>query len=172
MSSPAGARWGRVRKSHGAQVGVCPEHDVFFDKLTVREHLYLFATFKGLSRQQCKREVARIVKLFGLESKKGVLTRDLSRGNQRLLSVATALVGRPAVVLLDEPSSGMDIWSRRVVWSALEEAKSHGQVVIMTTLFTAEAEQLADTIAILHEGQLAAKGSATYLKTLFAIGCA
>ena len=172
VSSSAGANWRRVRARQGAQVGVCPEHDVFFDKLTVKEHLYLFASFKGLSRKECNSEVNRVIHQFGFEIKKDTMTRSLSQGSKRLLSVATALVGRPAVVLLDEPSSGMDLWSRRVVWSALEEAKSNGQVVIMTTLFTDEAEVLADTIAILHDGELAAKGSALQLKKLFAVGYA
>ena len=100
-----------------ASLGLCPQFDVLFDSLTVEEHLYFFATLKGLSGTDLKKDVDTFVNDLDLIPKRQAQAQTLSGGQKRALSVAIALVGGSKVVILDEPTSGMDPYKRRHTWS-------------------------------------------------------
>eukprot|EP00743_Colponemidia_sp_Colp-15_P004647 GILK01005008.1.p1 GENE.GILK01005008.1~~GILK01005008.1.p1 ORF type:complete len:2608 (-),score=498.63 GILK01005008.1:139-7962(-) len=154
-----------IRKS----LGVCPQHDVLFPDLTVREHLWLYAAFKGMKRADIKQAIEQKIADVGLTEKRDVLSKNLSGGMKRKLSVAIALIGDSKLVILDEPTSGMDPFSRRSTWNILKNNKE-GRVIILTTHFMDEADILGDRIAIMGDGKLQCCGSSLYLKSRFGVG--
>ncbi len=101
-------------------LGVCPQHDVLFADLTVEEHLQLFAGLKGVPAKDVPAAVSKAIATVGLTEKVKVLSSALSGGMKRKLSVAIALIGDSKVVILDEPTSGMDPYSRRSTWQMLK----------------------------------------------------
>nr|XP_021553674.1 ATP-binding cassette sub-family A member 3-like [Neomonachus schauinslandi] len=149
----------QIRKS----LGLCPQHDVLFDNLTVTEHLYFYAQLKGLSRQKCPEEVQRMLHVLGLEDKQDSLSRFLSAGMKRKLSIGIALIAGSKVLMLDEPTSGMDAISRRAIWDLLQQHKSD-RTVLLTTHFMDEADLLGDRVAIMAKGELQCCGSSLFLK--------
>lgn len=120
-----------------ASLGLCPQHNILFDELTVREHIVFFSHLKGLDSKQVKDEVDKYVKLIDLEPKINALSKTLSGGMKRKLCVCIALCGRSKVVLLDEPTSGMDPASRRSLWDMLREEKQ-GRTLLLSTHFMDE----------------------------------
>ncbi|KAL3895153.1 MAG: hypothetical protein SGPRY_013592, partial [Prymnesium sp.] len=134
-------------------LGICPQHDVLYPSLTVSEHLSLFATLKGVPRSSLPAAVSSMLHEIGLDEKKHALSRALSGGMKRKLSVGCALIGGSRAVLLDEPSSGMDPSSRRSMWELLRGAKE-GRVLVLTTHYMDEADLLADRIAVMSQGKL------------------
>lgn len=148
-------------------MGICPQHDVLFDNLTVLEHLRLFERIKGLraSNHSLKERAIEV----GLGQYLHTKSAALSGGNKRKLSVAIALCGDPQFLILDEPTSGMDPYSRRATWELLRR-KRIGRVTLLTTHFMDEAEILADRIAVLKEGRLQCSGTGLFLKERFGLG--
>lgn len=122
-----------------ASLGLCPQHNILFDELTVREHIVFFSKLKGLDSQEIKEEVEKYVKLIDLMPKINSLSKTLSGGMKRKLCVCIALCGRSKVVLLDEPTSGMDPASRRALWDMLREEK-HGRTILLSTHFMDEGK--------------------------------
>ncbi|KAJ0391642.1 hypothetical protein ATCC90586_011398 [Pythium insidiosum] len=148
-------------------MGVCPQHDVLFPDLTVEEHLLFFATIK---RQRLSAEdIDRALDAVALRGARRVLSKSLSGGQKRKLSVALALLGESPLVFLDEPTSGMDPYSRRFMWDLLRRQRE-GRVMVLTTHFMDEADVLGDRIAILADGRLRCVGSSLFLKTRFGAG--
>jgi len=154
-----------IRKS----LGVCPQHDVLFDSLTVQEHLELYAVFKGVAPKECQQEIDHILDELELKDKRNTLSKDLSGGQKRKLSVGIAFVGGSKFILLDEPSSGLDTSARRKVWDMLKNQK-HGKVILLTTHYMDEADYLGDRIAIMGEGKIQCLGSSLFLKNKFGVG--
>mmetsp|Transcript_7608 Transcript_7608/g.12112 ORF Transcript_7608/g.12112 Transcript_7608/m.12112 type:complete len:1794 (-) Transcript_7608:303-5684(-) len=150
-------------------LGVCPQHNILYDLLTVTEHLYLFARMKGVPRQEIPVTVQRLIEEVGLTEKVNTYSSNLSGGMKRKLSVAIALIGGSSTVILDEPTSGMDPYSRRSTWEMLKMAKN-GRVLVLTTHFMDEADQLGDRIAIMHKGLIKCCGSSLFLKTRYGVG--
>jgi len=150
-------------------LGICPQHNVLFDTLTVREHLELLAVLKGTPAALISRAVEDKIAEVGLSAKSDTYSAALSGGMKRKLSVGMALIGDSKVVFLDEPTSGMDPYSRRSTWDLLKRAKV-GRVIVLTTHFMDEADLLGDRIAILANGVLRACGSSLFLKNQFGIG--
>lgn len=150
-------------------LGVCPQHDVLFPELTVSEHLTMFASFKGVPRGEIRDEVNRMIESVGLTEKKNVAAKLLSGGQKRKLSVSIAFIGGSRVVFLDEPTSGMDPYSRRFTWNIIRQHKE-GRVVVLTTHFMDEADLLGDRIAIMGDGKLICCGSSLYLKNQYGVG--
>lgn len=150
-------------------LGLCPQHNILFDELTVREHIEFFGRLKGLDRQAIRLEVDKYVRLIGLESKKDATAATLSGGMKRKLSVCVAFCGGSKVVLCDEPTSGMDPASRRSLWDVLKAEKA-GRTVLLSTHFMDEADVLGDRIAIMANGKLKCTGSSYFLKKRFGVG--
>lgn len=120
-----------------ASLGLCPQHNILFDELTVKEHIEFFSQLKGLNNMEVKEEVDKFVKLIDLMPKINSLSKTLSGGMKRKLCVCIALCGRSKVVLLDEPTSGMDPASRRALWDMLREEK-RGRTLLLSTHFMDE----------------------------------
>ena len=154
-----------IRKS----LGVCSQQDVLFDRLSVEEHLQLYANLKGVEKDKMREEVERYLQQVGLEEKRSAWAGSLSGGQKRKLCVALALIGGSRIVFLDEPTSGMDPYSRRHTWEVLRLNKE-GRVIIFTSHFMDEADILADRIAIMSDGRLRCCGSSLFLKSRFGIG--
>lgn len=155
----------KIRQS----LGVCPQHNVLFDLLTVKEHLQLFGRIKGLSGPQLDAAVSQMIADVGLTEKADAKSAVLSGGQKRKLGVGIALIGDSKVVFLDEPTSGMDPYSRRATWELLRRGKK-GRVIILTTHFMDEADQLGDRIAIMAKGQVRCCGSSLFLKSRYGVG--
>lgn len=150
-------------------LGVCPQHDILFPDLTVEEHLTMFASFKGVPSKECKQEVENMIQSVGLTEKRKIRSKFLSGGQKRKLSVGIAFIGGSKVVFLDEPTSGMDPYSRRFTWNVIRQHKE-GRVIVLTTHFMDEADMLGDRIAIMGDGKLQCCGSSLFLKNLFGVG--
>jgi len=150
-------------------LGVCPQHDVLFDNLTVKEHLELFATFKGMDKNLIAPEIDKMISDLDLEDKRDYLAKNLSGGQKRKLSIGIAFIGGSKFILLDEPSSGMDTSARRRLWDMLKNYK-HGKVVLLTTHYMDEADYLGDRIAIMGEGKIQCLGRPLFLKNKFGVG--
>ncbi|KAI9984335.1 hypothetical protein PInf_005683 [Phytophthora infestans] len=150
-------------------IGICPQHDVLFQDLTVEEHLLLFGTMKQIPRKQLQLNVDKMIESVGLTEIRHALAKTLSGGQKRKLSVALAFLGGSKLVFLDEPTSGMDPYSRRFTWNLLQQSRED-RVIVLTTHFMDEADILGDRIAILADGQLRCAGSSLFLKNRFGAG--
>ncbi|XP_068090529.1 phospholipid-transporting ATPase ABCA1 isoform X4 [Hyperolius riggenbachi] len=150
-------------------LGVCPQHNVLFDMLTVEEHIWFYARLKGLSEDKVKAEMEQMVIDVGLPNKKKYKTNQLSGGMQRKLSVALAFVGGSKVVILDEPTAGVDPYSRRGIWELLLKYRQ-GRTIILSTHHMDEADILGDRIAIISHGKLCCVGSSLFLKNQLGTG--
>ncbi|KAM4555209.1 phospholipid-transporting ATPase ABCA1-like isoform 2-T2 [Odontesthes bonariensis] len=150
-------------------LGVCPQHNVLFSMLTVEEHIWFYARLKGLSEEQVKGEIEQILQDTGLPHKRKSRTSTLSGGMQRKLSVALAFVGGSKVVILDEPTAGVDPYARRGIWDLLLNYRQ-GRTIILSTHHMDEADILGDRIAIISHGKLCCVGSSLYLKNQLGTG--
>lgn len=150
-------------------IGICPQHDVLFPDLTVEEHLLLFGTMKLVPRKALRTTVDKMIESVGLTEIRHALIKTLSGGQKRKLSVALALLGGSSLVFLDEPTSGMDPYSRRFTWNLLQQSREN-RVIVLTTHFMDEADILGDRIAILADGHLQCAGSSLFLKKRFGAG--
>ncbi|KAG7459155.1 ATP-binding cassette sub-family A member 1-like isoform X1 [Solea senegalensis] len=150
-------------------LGVCPQHNVLFSMLTVEEHIWFYSRLKGLSEQQVKGEIEQILQDTGLPHKRKSRTSTLSGGMQRKLSVALAFVGGSKVVILDEPTAGVDPYARRGIWDLLLKYRQ-GRTIILSTHHMDEADILGDRIAIISHGKLCCVGSSLYLKNQLGTG--
>ncbi|KAK2086827.1 Phospholipid-transporting ATPase abca7 [Saguinus oedipus] len=155
-----------VRSSMAAirpHLGVCPQYNVLFDMLTVGEHIWFYGRLKGLSASAVGPEQDRLLQDVGLVPKRSVQTRHLSGGMQRKLSVAIAFVGASQVVILDEPTAGVDPASRRGIWELLLKYRE-GRTLILSTHHLDEAELLGDRVAVVAGGRLCCCGSPLFLR--------
>uniref|UniRef100_A0A7N6BW12 ABC transporter domain-containing protein n=1 Tax=Anabas testudineus TaxID=64144 RepID=A0A7N6BW12_ANATE len=150
-------------------LGMCPQHNVLFNELTVEEHIYFYARLKGRSRDEVKIEMDQMIKDVGLPHKRKDLAKNLSGGMQRKLSVAIAFVGGSKIVILDEPTAGVDPYARRGIWDLLLKYKQ-GRTIILSTHHMDEADILGDRIAIISSGKLRCCGSSLFLKKCFGSG--
>lgn len=150
------------------RVGFCPQFDVLFERLTVEEHLYFYGIVKG-ARNELNEEIEQLLKQSGLDRHRRKLSKALSGGYKRKLSLAIAMIAKSKVLILDEPTSGMDPESRRKVWDFLQLIR-HDRLILMTTHHMEEADALGDRIAVMSLGQVRCCGSALFLKKLFNAG--
>ncbi|XP_055968962.1 phospholipid-transporting ATPase ABCA7 [Sorex fumeus] len=144
-------------------LGICPQYNVLFDRLTVAEHVWFYGRLKGLSASTLRLEQSRLLGDVGLTLKYNTETRHLSGGMQRKLSVAIAFVGGSKVVFLDEPTAGVDPASRRSIWELLLKYRE-GRALILSTHHLDEAELLGDRVAIMAAGRLCCCGSPLFLR--------
>ncbi|XP_060886982.1 phospholipid-transporting ATPase ABCA1-like [Labrus mixtus] len=150
-------------------LGMCPQHNVLFNELTVEEHIYFYSRLKGRSRDEVKIEMDQMIKDVGLPHKRHDLVKNLSGGMQRKLSVAIAFVGGSKIVILDEPTAGVDPYARRGIWELLLKYKQ-GRTIILSTHHMDEADILGDRIAIISHGKMRCCGSSLFLKKCFGSG--
>ena len=144
------------------KLGICPQHDTLFEDLNIREHLEIFSIFKGVKSSKVEHEVNRTLRDFQIENIQYMIARNLSAGQRRKLSIAISLIGGSEVIFLDEPSSGMDITSRRNLWEILKR-QCDGKMIILTTHYMEEASVLGKRIGIFHAGQMKCIGSPLFL---------
>nr|QUF59428.1 ATP-binding cassette transporter Abca3-2 [Brachionus angularis] len=149
-------------------IGFCPQYNLLFDDLTVYEHLIFFSKLKENFNEQ---EIDNMLDIINLSDKKHALAKTLSGGMKRKLSVAIAFIGNSSIVILDEPSSGMDPQARHSTWSLLQKFKKEKKcTILLTTHFMDEADFLGDRIAIMSKGTLRCCGSPSYLKSKYGSG--
>ncbi|HKG09171.1 MAG TPA: ABC transporter ATP-binding protein [Gaiellaceae bacterium] len=136
------------------RIGVVLQHDELYWTFTVRECVELFAGY-----YERPRDPSEVVRLVGLEEKAGARVKTLSGGQKRRLDLAVALVGDPELLFLDEPTTGFDPGARRVAWDTIRSLRALGKTILLTTHYIEEAQQLADRVAVLREGRIAALGT-------------
>jgi ABC-type multidrug transport system ATPase subunit len=153
-------------------IGYCPQFDALVEKMTVVEHLSLYGRMKGLTGDDLQMAIQDKLREMSLLEYRDRAAGSCSGGNKRKLSVGMAVIGEPPVIFLDEPSTGMDPFARRFMWSAIRDLaeKRKQSVVVLTTHSMDEAEALCSTIAIQVDGQLRCLGSAQQLKSQYGHG--
>eukprot|EP00742_Colponemidia_sp_Colp-10_P005314 GILJ01005677.1.p1 GENE.GILJ01005677.1~~GILJ01005677.1.p1 ORF type:complete len:1586 (+),score=373.31 GILJ01005677.1:210-4760(+) len=144
-------------------IGFCPQHNILWADLTCMEHLQYFARLKGYSGAEVDEEAIEMLRKVDLLDKKDVFSKNLSGGQKRKLSVAIAFMGKARLVLLDEPTAGMDVAARRHTWDVLKEM-SKGRTILLTTHYMDEADLLGSRIAIMSKGSLHSYGTPMHLK--------
>ncbi|KAM9222080.1 ATP-binding cassette sub-family A member 10-like [Leptosomus discolor] len=149
-------------------IGICPQFNVQFEVLTVKENLKAFAEIKGIKSEEAEREVQNILELLDISNIQDTQAEKLSGGQKRKLSIGIAMLGNPQVLFLDEPTAGLDPLSRHQVWSLLKEHRD-GRVILISTRFTDEADILADRKAFISHGRLKCVGSSLFLKKKWGI---
>ncbi|XP_023569920.1 ATP-binding cassette sub-family A member 8-A-like [Octodon degus] len=149
--------------------GVCPQVNVQFDFLTVRENLRLFAKIKGIQPHEVDNEVQRVLQELEMKTIQDSLAENLSGGQKRKLTFGIATLGDPRIFLLDEPTAGLDPFSRHRIWNFLKERKAD-RVILFSTQFMDEADILAERKVFLSQGRLKCAGSSLFLKKKWGIG--
>lgn len=140
-------------------MGVTPQEAGVFERLTVREHLELFARLKGLSKREARESSREVADELCLTSELGRRVGSLSGGQRRRVLVGLALLGRPPLLVLDEPTTGLDPASRRAVWDVIRRETLRGAAVVISTHYIEEAERLSDRVAVIFGGRLVACGT-------------
>ncbi|XP_006872355.1 PREDICTED: ATP-binding cassette sub-family A member 5 [Chrysochloris asiatica] len=150
-------------------IGICPQLDIHFDVLTVEENLSILASIKGIPANNIIQEVQKVLLDLDIQTIKDNQAKKLSGGQKRKLSLGIAVLGNPKVLLLDEPTAGMDPCSRHIVWNLLKYRKAN-RVIVFSTHFMDEADILADRKAVISQGMLKCVGSSLFLKSKWGIG--
>jgi lipooligosaccharide transport system ATP-binding protein len=148
----------RASKQSRLEMGVVPQLDNLDVELTCRQILTVFARLYRVPRAQRAAAVARALEIANLTQRADTIVRELSGGMRRRLLVARGLIHEPRLVLLDEPTVGLDPQVRQELWSLIDELRSSGVTVLMSTHYIEEAERLADTVAIMSHGRIVAEG--------------
>ncbi|WP_425576210.1 ABC transporter ATP-binding protein [Nocardioides caricicola] len=142
-----------------ARIGVCPQEDTLDTEITVRDNLFVYGRYFGLPRKEVKERVDELLEFVQLTEKANASVEDLSGGMKRRLTIARSLINRPEVLLLDEPTTGLDPQARHVVWDRLFRLKQQGVTLVLTTHYMDEAEQLTDRLVVMDKGVIVAEGS-------------
>lgn len=142
-----------------ARIGVCPQEDTLDDELRVRENLVVYGRYFGMGRREATSRANELLEFVQLTEKAKVLVDELSGGMKRRLTIARSLINRPDMLLLDEPTTGLDPQARHQVWDRLYRLKQQGVTLVLTTHYMDEAEQLCDRLVVMDKGLIAAEGS-------------
>ncbi|MEV0329977.1 ABC transporter ATP-binding protein [Micromonospora echinospora] len=142
-----------------ARLGVCPQLDNLDPELTVRENLTTYARYFGIPRRVARDRAAELLDFVQLAERADSRVEPLSGGMKRRLTIARALVNEPEIVLLDEPTTGLDPQARHLVWERLFRLKQQGVTLVLTTHYMDEAEQLCDRLVVMDGGRIAAEGA-------------
>jgi ABC-2 type transport system ATP-binding protein len=145
-------------------IGVAPQENIFYKSLTCEENLRFFGQLYGLSNEACRKQAQYCLDLVGLGDRAKSIADSLSGGMQRRLSMAIALVHQPQLVVLDEPTTGLDIEARYEVWELIRKLRSQDTAILLTTHMLEEAERLCQRIGIIKQGSLLAEGSLEELR--------
>ncbi|PKW28147.1 ABC transporter ATP-binding protein [Phycicoccus duodecadis] len=142
-----------------ARLGVCPQQDMLDEDLSVEENLWVYGRFFGLSKREVRARADELLEFAQLTERRHDRVEPLSGGMKRRLTIARALVNNPEVLLLDEPTTGLDPQARHVLWDRLYRLKRDGVTLIITTHYMDEAEQLCDRLVVMDHGRIVAEGS-------------
>jgi lipooligosaccharide transport system ATP-binding protein len=141
------------------RLGVVPQADTLDNELTVQENLVIYGRYFGLSRAEVRKRAGELLDFVQLGERAGSKVEPLSGGMKRRLTIARALVNEPELLLLDEPTTGLDPQARHLVWDRLFRLKQRGATLVLTTHYMDEAEQLCDRLVIMDRGRIAEEGS-------------
>ena len=141
------------------RLGVVPQQDNLDEELTVRENLIVYGRYFGISRAECRRRAAELLEFAQLVEKAEAKVDTLSGGMKRRLTIARSLINSPELLLLDEPTTGLDPQARHVLWDRLFRLKHQGVTLVVTTHYMDEAEQLCDRLVVMDGGRIVAQGS-------------
>ncbi|MEY4276095.1 MAG: hypothetical protein RIS26_558 [Actinomycetota bacterium] len=142
-----------------AHLGVVPQADNLDRQLTVWENILVYGRYFGLSRKFLKTKIEELLAFAQLEDKRNVKSEELSGGMKRRLTIARGLVNEPEILLLDEPTTGLDPQARHVLWDRLFRLKELGVTLVLTTHYMDEAEQLCDRLIVMDKGRIMAEGA-------------
>jgi len=148
-----------------ARLGVCPQRDILDEDLSVEEKLWVYGRFIGLSRHEVRKRADDLLEFAQLTERRHDRVEPLSGGMKRRLTIARSLMNDPEVLLLDEPTTGLDPQARHVLWDRLFRLKREGVTLIITTHYMDEAEQLCDRLVVMDHGRIVAEGSPRALIT-------
>ncbi len=150
-----------------AQLGVVPQRDSLDEELTVEENIWVYGRYFGLPRQLLRERAAELLEFAQLGDRATSIVEPLSGGMKRRLTIARALVNTPRILLLDEPTTGLDPQARHVLWDRLFRLKREGVTLVLTTHYMDEAEQLCDRLVVMDSGRIVAEGSPRELITRY-----
>ncbi|MES0834913.1 ABC transporter ATP-binding protein [Nocardiopsis tropica] len=159
---PAESKWARAR------MGVVPQHDNLDEELTVEQNLRMFSFLYRVPRARRKEAVARAMRLAQLGDRGDTLVDDLSGGMRRRLLIVRALLHRPELVLMDEPTVGLDPQVRQDLWGVISALRDEGVTVLMSTHYIEEAERLSDEVALMAKGAVVERGTPADLVAKYA----
>lgn len=151
-------------------MGITPQEAGIFESLTVRQHLELFGRLKGLTTRDSVTAARQIISDLGLDADIGRRVGSLSGGQRRRIHIGLALLGKPPLLVLDEPTTGLDPASRQNVWRVLRRVVAEGATLLFSTHYVEEAERLSDRIGIISAGQLVALGTVNQLSERLSAG--
>ncbi len=148
---------------HGPQIrarlGVVPQQDTLDTELTVRENLLIYGRYFGLSRAECAKRADELLDFAQLTERAGDQVEHMSGGMKRRLTIARSLINEPDLLLLDEPTTGLDPQARHLLWDRLYRLKQRGVTLVLTTHYMDEAEQLCDRLVVMDKARIVAEGS-------------
>src|SRR5690242_11813329 len=142
-----------------SRLGVVPQQDTLDFELTVRENIIIYGRYFGLRREQLRRRADELLEFVQLNERADDKVEPLSGGMKRRLTIARSLVNEPDLLLLDEPTTGLDPQARHTVWDRLFRLKQRGVTLLLTTHYMDEAEQLCDRLVVMDQGEIAGGGS-------------
>ncbi len=142
-----------------SRIGVCPQENTLDSELTVRENLLVYGRFFGLARPEVAKRADELLAFVQLTDKSAARVEELSGGLKRRLTVARSLINNPELLMLDEPTTGLDPQARHLLWDRLFRLKQGGTTLLLTTHYMDEAEQLCDRLMVIDEGVIVAEGS-------------
>jgi lipooligosaccharide transport system ATP-binding protein len=155
--------FGQDPATHGpdirARLGVVPQRDTLDEELTVEENIWIYGRYFGLSRREVRSRATELLEFAQLSDRAGSKVEPLSGGMKRRLTIARSLVNSPEILLLDEPTTGLDPQARHVLWDRLFRLKRSGVTLVLTTHYMDEAEQLCDRLVVMDHGRIVAEGS-------------
>jgi lipooligosaccharide transport system ATP-binding protein len=141
------------------RLGVVPQQDTLDEELTVRENLVIYGRYFGLSRAECGRRADELLDFAQLSERRDSRVEPLSGGMKRRLTIARSLINEPDMMLLDEPTTGLDPQARHLLWDRLYRLKQRGVTLVLTTHYMDEAEQLCDRLVVMDKAKIVAEGS-------------
>jgi lipooligosaccharide transport system ATP-binding protein len=142
-----------------AKIGVVPQLDTLDSELTVEDNLVIYGRYFGLDRAEARRRAAELLDFVQLSDRAKAAVEPLSGGMKRRLSIARSLINEPALMLLDEPTTGLDPQARHLLWDRLYRLKQRGVTLVLTTHYMDEAEQLCDRLVVMDKAKIVAEGS-------------
>jgi lipooligosaccharide transport system ATP-binding protein len=142
-----------------SRLGVCPQEDTLDNELNVFDNLYIYGRYFGIPKREVRERAEELLEFVQLTEKRSAKVEGLSGGMKRRLTIARSLINRPEILLLDEPTTGLDPQARHVLWDRLFRLKQQGVTLVITTHYMDEAEQLCDRLVVMDRGVIAAEGS-------------